>query len=122
MHWLPRFFGFIKNLLLIVLLVPGKISNTTALILTDKRVISSSGLIRRKITTLPYNTIDMAKAKQGLLGGLLDYGALTIIGKDDVRLRFKGIAEPFFVQMQIEEAVEMATIGKKLSQIVMGKF
>jgi len=89
---------------------------TTELALTDKRVIGKTGLIRRKYVDLPYAAIAVARAQRGLFGILFDYGALTIVGNDGSRVKFLGLAEPLDIQIQIEEAVEMAVLGRKLSQ------
>ena len=89
---------------------------TTELALTDKRVIGKLGLIRRKHLNLKHNAIASVRAQQGLLGQLFDYGSIVITDNADRRLVFRGIAEPVDLQMQIEEAIEVAMLGRTLSQ------
>ncbi len=111
-------------LLLAGLLMFGRFTGlaTTELALTDKRVLGKLGMVYRKRLDLPHAAVAIVRVRQGLLGKLFDYGSVTIAGNDGSRILFRGIAEPFDVQMQIEEAVEMAVLGRKLSQEVMKKW
>lgn len=94
----------------------------TRLALTDKRVIGETGFFNHKHLALEYAQVELVRMQQGVLGKLFNYGSVTIIGKDGGKVKFPGIAWPLDVQMQIEEANEMAVLGRKLSQTVMEKF
>jgi uncharacterized membrane protein YdbT with pleckstrin-like domain len=95
---------------------------TTELALTTKRVIGKKGLFRRKTIDINLANIQVAHVRQGLLGKLFNYGAITIGGKDGSRMVFHGIVEPVDFQIQLQEAVEMAVLGHKLSQATMEKW
>jgi len=105
-------------------MMPGRFSGlaTTKLALTNKRVLGKTGLLRQKTLAIAYTDVETAHVQRGLLGTLFDYGSVTIVTKDGSRVKFRGIAEPLDVQMQIEEEAEMVTLGRKLSQVVIGKW
>jgi len=88
--------------------------STTELILTDKRLLGKVGMQR---IALPYADIGVVRSRQGLLGKLFDYGRVVIVGNDGKRTVFRGIVEPLDVRLQIEEAIEMAVLGRNLSRV-----
>lgn len=109
---------------LLTIMTPGKLSGlaTTRVVLTNKRVIGKSGALMQERVDLAYKDIDLVKSRQGILGKIFDYGTLVIVDKNGKRTKFHGISEPLDVQLQIEEAIEMAVLGRKLSQVKMDKF
>jgi hypothetical protein len=95
---------------------------STELVLTDKRVFGKRGMFKRKQIDLAHAKIETARVKFGPIGAWLDYGTVIITAKDGTRIAFKGIAEPYDIQQQIEQAVEVATLGRKLSDFTTEKF
>ena len=93
---------------------------STELALTDKRVIGKVGMGKRM--DLAYSAVESVRVKRGLLGMLFDYGDIIITGNDGRKTKFRGICEPLDLQIQIDEGIEMAVLGRKLSQTVMEKF
>jgi len=85
---------------------------TTELALTDKRVIGKTG---RHTVALPYKDISVISVRQGLFGRLFDVGAVVISGKDGSSVKFKSIVWPLVFQQEANDAIEIAILGKKLS-------
>lgn len=108
--------------LLVALMVTGGLSGllTTDLTLTNKRLIGHRGFIRKKAINVFHKQISVVNVSQGLLGKLFDYGALTIVTTEGAKHVFKGIAQPWYIKQEIEEAVEMTVLGHKLSDFVAG--
>jgi Bacterial PH domain len=84
----------------------------TELALTDKRVIGKSG---SKTLNLAHTEIESITVRRGLLGWLLDYGTVVITAKDGACVKFTGIVWPLVFQQEVDEAIEVATLGYKLS-------
>jgi hypothetical protein len=87
----------------------------TELALTDKRILGATGAARRATIALPFQQIESVTVRSGLLGWMLDYGNVTVTGKDGRRVTFKGILWPLIFQQEADEAIEMAVLGRKLS-------
>jgi Bacterial PH domain len=84
----------------------------TELALTDRRVIGRSG---KKTLKLAHADIEFISVRRGLLGWLLDYGTVVITAKNGASVQFKGIVWPLVFQQELDEAIEVATLGHKLS-------
>jgi uncharacterized membrane protein YdbT with pleckstrin-like domain len=84
----------------------------TELALTNKRIIGKTG---RTTIALPHAKIQHISVRQGILGHILGYGTVVITGKDGSEAKFKGIVWPLIFQQEVDEAIEMAVLGRKLS-------
>ncbi len=84
----------------------------TELALTDKRVIGKSG---GKTIKLAHAEIESVSVRHGPLGWMLDYGTVIINAKDGTSVKFTGIVWPLIFQQEVDEAVEVAMLGRKLS-------
>ena len=51
---------------------------TTEIAITDKRVISKSGLLRTEVKVTPLDKVNNVNVKQGFFGNLLDYGDIEV--------------------------------------------
>jgi hypothetical protein len=105
-HW----FAYIGAIFYCVLLfMPSRLSGlaTTSLALTNKRLIGKTGMIMRKEIAVKFADIETARVQQG---------ALIITAKGGIRIVFKGIANPRGLQQKIEEAIEIAVLGRRLPQ------
>lgn len=87
----------------------------TELALTDKRIIGATGVTKRTTIALPFNQIESVTVRMGFLGWLFDYGNVTVTGKDGRRVTFKSILWPQVFQQEADEAIELAVLGRKLS-------
>jgi len=72
-------------------------------------------LLGSKVTSIAHAKIEGVSVEQGLLGRFLDYGSVTIRSRDGSKVKFKGIVWPLIFQQEADEAVEIAVLGKKLS-------
>ncbi len=94
----------------------------TELALTDKRIIGATGIAKRATVALPFRQIESVTVRSGLLGWVLDYGNVTITSKDGRRVTFKGILWPLVFQQEADEAIELAVLGRKLSDYAPSEF
>lgn len=110
--------------LLLVFAAVGRMSGllATGLVLTNRRVIGSIGLLRKRRLSFPLAEIALVKARQGLFGKIFDYGSLTLLTHEGRKYTFSSLAEPAYVRLQIEEAVEVAVLGHRLSDYTAEKF
>jgi uncharacterized membrane protein YdbT with pleckstrin-like domain len=60
----------------------------TEIAVTDRRVISKWGLIRRNTTEMHMDKVESVEVKQSVLGRILDYGDVEIrgVGKEGISL------------------------------------
>jgi hypothetical protein len=87
----------------------------TELALTNRRIIGVAGSIGRSSIALPFKEIESVTVRSGLLGWMLDFGNVTVTAKDGTRATFKGIVWPLVFQQEADEAIELAVLGRKLS-------
>lgn len=90
------------------------------LILTNKQVIVSAGLISHELIDLPLNRIESVRLSQSVKGKFFGYGDLTFIGMGDSITVMQGIKDPMefkkmfnFYKKKLEE--QNITDKKELS-------
>jgi uncharacterized membrane protein YdbT with pleckstrin-like domain len=64
----------------LLLLRPVLARLTTELVITNRRIIAKFGVIRRSTIELNLSKIESIRVEQGLLGRLLNYGDIMLIG------------------------------------------
>lgn len=89
---------------------------TTELAMTEKKLIGKRGLYWRETVNWFYAEIETVRIRQGFFGMVLDYGTVILIAGDGKKVKFNGIAEPFDLQQQLEEAIEKSILGRSLSR------
>ena len=67
---------------------------TTEVVLTNQRIIVKTGLIRPYPILFPLSEVKSIVVDQSILSHYLNYGSITVIGKDRTRKTIRGIAEP----------------------------
>ena len=72
---------------------------------TNRRVIGKTGFIRRQALELRLDKIESARVNQPLMGRLLGYGTVVLIGSGGTRTRFKNIADPMQLHRQIQNQI-----------------
>ena len=84
---------------------------TTELVITNKRVISKSGLISRDTMEMNISKVESIQVDQSILGRIFNHGSILIAGAGDPKTPVIGIAEPlefrkkfFEVQEELESA------------------
>ncbi|MCC7029564.1 MAG: PH domain-containing protein [Chitinophagaceae bacterium] len=71
--------------------------------ITNKRVIIKTGLISRKTLEMNLNKIESVNVDQSIMGRLLGYGTVTIIGTGGSRETFEQIADPIQFRKKFQE-------------------
>lgn len=71
--------------------------------ITNKRVIIKTGLIRRKTVELNLSKIESVNVIQSVLGRILGYGSIQIIGTGGTREIFPNIKKPLMFRKKFQE-------------------
>jgi len=67
---------------------------TTELALTNKRIISKSGIIRRNVIDVSNSKVEGVTYQQGIVGRILGYGSVSVRGTGVGHVPVPYIAEP----------------------------
>lgn len=102
LHWIT--FLSIKGLFTLFL-TPLVARWTSEFAVTNKRVVIKTGLIARDTLEMNLQKIESVGVDQSLLGRILGYGDLTIIGTGGTRERFPNIADPVRFRRAFQEQV-----------------
>ena len=70
---------------------------------TNKRVIVKTGLISRRTLEMNLSKIESVNVDQSIMGRILGYGTITIIGTGGTRESFPKIAEPLLFRKKFQE-------------------
>jgi uncharacterized membrane protein YdbT with pleckstrin-like domain len=70
--------------------------------LTNKRLISKTGIISRKTQELNLKAIETVEIDQGILGRIFGFGTIKVTGRGISDFVLKGINDPMTVKRQIE--------------------
>ena len=76
---------------------------TSEFAVTTKRVIMKVGWVARRVLELDLHKIESVNVDQPLLGRLLDYGTITVIGTGGTRETFHRIALPLAFRKAFQE-------------------
>jgi len=77
LHWKVY---FTPLALLSLWLLPLIKQSTSEFVITNKRIIIKTGFISRKTLEMNLSKIESVNVEQGILGRILGYGTITIIG------------------------------------------
>ncbi len=100
LHWIV----FISLRALITIFIAPIIAYTTSeFAITNKRVIIKVGLIGRKTLEMNLQKIETVNINQGILGRMLGYGTVTIVGTGGTRESFLQIANPIEFRKRFQE-------------------
>ena len=70
--------------------------------ISNKRVISKLGLIRRDVEEMNLNSIESVNIKQGIVGRILNYGNIVISGRGASKVEFTDIDDPVVIRKKIK--------------------
>ena len=76
---------------------------TTELVLTDRRIIAKRGLVSRDTVEMNLGKVESVHVNQSLLGRLLDYGDVTVVGTGSSLEPLAGIAQPLELRRKLGE-------------------
>ena len=100
LHWML----FVSLRALITLFIAPIIAYTTSeFAITNKRIIMKVGLTRRRTLEMNLQKIETVNINQGILGRMLGYGTVTIIGTGGTRESFPRIANPLEFRKRFQE-------------------
>ncbi len=71
--------------------------------ITNKRIIVKTGLISRKTLEMNLSKIESVNVDQSVLGRLLGYGTIRIIGTGGTREEFPNISNPIEFRKKFQE-------------------
>jgi len=71
--------------------------------ITNKRVIIKTGLISRKTLEMNLSKIETVAVDQSILGRILGYGKITVIGTGGTRESFRKIQKPLEFRKKFQE-------------------
>jgi len=78
---------------------------TTEFALTNKKVLSKSGLISRSTDELQLKKIEGVDVKQGIVERLLGYGSVVLSGTGSQKVVFAGVDNPLEVKKLIDSKI-----------------
>ena len=67
---------------------------TTELVLTNKRIIAKSGIIRRNVIDISNSKVEGVSYNQGIIGRIFGYGSVLVRGTGVGQVPIKFIAKP----------------------------
>ena len=79
---------------------------TTEFGVTNRRVIAKTGFIRRHTLEMLLPKIESVSVNQNVLGRMLNFGTVTVIGTGGTQGSFKSIIEPIEVRKKINRIIE----------------
>jgi uncharacterized membrane protein YdbT with pleckstrin-like domain len=81
---------------------------TTELALTDRRIIMKRGLVSRDTVEMNLNKVESLHVNQGLMGRILDYGDVTVVGTGASLEPLRGISRPLELRKRLGGVAEVA--------------
>lgn len=99
-HW--KIFFTLKGLLTLFIL-PAIERWSDEFVVTNRRVVCKTGLFSRKTLEMNLNKIESVNVDQSLMGRLLGYGTITIIGTGSTKESFTDIASPVEFRKAFQE-------------------
>ncbi len=82
---------------------------TTELVLTDRRIIAKRGFIARATVEMTLAKVESLHVNQGLLGRMLNYGDLTVVGTGSSLEPLRGICGPLELRRKLGEIAATPT-------------
>ncbi len=79
---------------------------TSEFAVTNRRVIIKVGLVSRRTVELNLEKVESIGVEQTVLGRILGYGTLVVVGTGGTREPFLGIADPMAFRRAVNQATE----------------
>lgn len=98
---------------IIVILVAVVRRQTTELVLTDRRIITKRGLVSRDTVEMNLAKVESLHVNQGLMGRILDFGDVTVVGTGSSLEPLRGIARPIELRKKLGGVGVAADPGNK---------
>lgn len=109
LHWIV----FFSSQALLTLFVAPLIQRATyEYAITNKRVIIKTGFISRYTYEMPHSKVESISVNQSILGRILGFGDLIIIGTGGSREPFTKVARPLLFRKKFQETVDQYLLRK----------
>jgi len=79
---------------------------STELAVTNKRIITKSGLIQRNTTEMFLEKVESIQVDQGILGRIFDFGSITISGTGGDKSPVNSVSQPLEFRKAFMTAVD----------------
>jgi len=86
---------------------------TTELVLTDRRIIAKRGFIARATVEMSLAKVESLHVNQGLIGRMLDFGDVTVVGTGSSLEPLRGICGPLELRRRLGEIAAPPTPTEK---------
>lgn len=100
LHWI--IFVSLKAVLTLFI-APLIAFSTSEFAITNKRVIIKVGLISRRTLEMNLNKIESVNVNQGILGRMLGYGTIVIVGTGGTKEPFASISDPLTFRKNFQQ-------------------
>ncbi|MCX7144084.1 MAG: PH domain-containing protein [Proteobacteria bacterium] len=106
LHWIV----FVSLRALLTLFIAPLIDYfTSEFAITNKRIIIKVGFISRKTVELNLSKLESVNVEQSILGRILDYGTITVIGTGGTKEPFSNIISPLEFRKQFQQVIATGT-------------
>ena len=89
--------------------------NTTELVLTNRRIITKRGLISRDTVEMNLSKVESLHVNQSLMGRLLNYGDVSVVGTGASLEPLRGIGRPLELRQRLGDVAEVG-VPKTISE------
>lgn len=84
---------------------PLVMTRTDEFVITNKRVIMKTGLVSRNVFEMTLSHIESINVDQSIMGRMLNFGSVIIVGSGGTRESFAGIADPVGFRKAFMDAI-----------------
>lgn len=99
-------FGFLVLLVALFRTITAALTyTTTEFVLTNKRIIGKTGLLRQQSLELLLPKVESVGVDQPFLGRIFGYGTIVIGGTGGTKEAFPGIAEPIQLRQMVHSQI-----------------
>jgi len=92
--------------------IPLIAKHTTELVMTNRRIIAKFGLVSRNTFELNLSKIESIRVEQGILGRILNYGDVFVIGTGGSKEPITRISHPLEFRRRYDEILEKNEASK----------
>lgn len=97
LHWVIYVPGILLCIIIIgffLLLIAWIRSKTTEIAVTNQRLVIKTGLITRHTLEMNLSKVENIGVEQGVIGRMLNYGTIIVVGTGGTREAFTSISKP----------------------------
>jgi uncharacterized membrane protein YdbT with pleckstrin-like domain len=89
--------------------------SATEMAVTTRRVVVKQGLMNRKTIEMLLNKIETIEVSEPMMGRMLGYGSITMVGTGGTSEPFHKIAHPLQFRSEVQQQLEKLSAGPGLS-------